>query len=177
MLTFSPLVSTLHFYAYLSYKLTNKPQGLGTEIKLIKLLFLLYFVLVSIINELIYSGWVISAWHLQSQVSEIRRTDGEILNPFSAGTDFMRQNLTSVDVRSARGPSLCVRIWPLWTSDQRGDRFYTSESDLCRRQISAGTVFMFQNLTSWTVFVRQNLTSVDGRSARGLLFYVIIWRL
>ena len=52
MLTFSPLVSTPDFYAYLSYKLTNKPQGLGTEIKLIKLLFLLYFVLVSIINEL-----------------------------------------------------------------------------------------------------------------------------
>ena len=46
------LVCTPHFYAYLSYKLTNKPQGLGTEIKLIKLLFLLYFVLVSIINEL-----------------------------------------------------------------------------------------------------------------------------
>ena len=52
MPTLSHLVCTPHFYAYLSYKLTNKPQGLGTEIKLIKLLFLLDFVLVSIINEL-----------------------------------------------------------------------------------------------------------------------------
>ena len=55
MPTFSHLVCTPHFYAYLSYKLTNKPQGLSTEIKLIKLLFLLDFVLVSIINEL---NWI-----------------------------------------------------------------------------------------------------------------------
>ena len=52
MLTFSPLDSTPHFHAYLLDKLTNKPQGLGTKIELIKLLFLPYFVLVSIINEL-----------------------------------------------------------------------------------------------------------------------------
>ena len=55
MPTFSHLVCIPHFYAYLSYKLTIKPQGLGTEIKLIELLFLLYFVLVSIINEL---NWI-----------------------------------------------------------------------------------------------------------------------
>ena len=38
MTTLSHLVCTSHFYAYLSYKLTNKPQGLGTEIKLIKII-------------------------------------------------------------------------------------------------------------------------------------------
>ena len=75
MPTFSHLVCTPHFYTYLSYKLTNKPQGLGTEIKLIKLLFLLYFVLVSIINEL---NWI----EQYIEITNIHNTHGllQIIN-------------------------------------------------------------------------------------------------
>ena len=43
-----------------------------------------------------------------------------VTNPYNAGIDFSRQNLTSVDVRFWRLksiPALYVRIWRLQTSD------------------------------------------------------------
>ena len=33
---------------------------------------------------MIYSRWVISTWHLESQVSDIRLADGSLINTFTA---------------------------------------------------------------------------------------------
>ena len=68
-------------------------------------------------NAVLYKVFVIGQQHYIVERPSIKNFSAggtSVFNPFSAGTVFIRQNLTSVD-----GP----------------DRLYTPDSDVCRRQI------------------------------------------